>query len=131
VQRADEFELPTQLSIAAAYDWILGEENRLTFAGNFSSNSFTKDQITVGVEYGWKEILMLRAGYTYEQGIWASGGVLENDECMNVNRGLSAGLSVQVPLSKEEDGMKIAFDYAFRDTYTFKGTHTYGARIIF
>ena len=131
VQRADEFELPTQLSIAAAYDWLIGEDNRITFAGNFTSNSFSKDQITFGMEYGWRNILMLRAGYTYEKGIWSSSGILEDDECMNVNRGLSAGLSVEVPLSKKEDGMKIAFDYAFRDTYTFKGTHTYGARLIF
>ena len=131
VQRTDEFELPTQLSIAAAYDWILAEDNRLTIAGNFASNSFTNDQITLGLEYGWREILMVRAGYTYENGIW-SGDVLDTEkECMNVNRGLSAGLSVEVPLSKEENGMKVAIDYAFRDTYTFKGTHTFGARILF
>lgn len=132
VQRADEFELPTQLSIAAAYDWLIGEENRITIAGDFASNSFTNDQITLGLEYGWKEILMLRAGYTYENGIWAKGGVIDNDECMNVNRGLSAGLSVQVPLSKDEENpMRLAFDYAFRDTYTFKGTHSFGVRINF
>ena len=131
VQRADEFELPTQLSIAAAYDWMLAEESRLTFAGNFASNSFTNDQITLGMEYGWKEILMVRAGYTYEKGIW-TGDVLDPEkDCMNVNRGLSAGLSVEMPLSKEENGMKIAIDYAFRDTYTFKGTHSFGARILF
>ena len=131
VQRADEFELPTQLSIAAAYDWIMAEDSRLTIAGNFASNSFTNDQITLGLEYGWREILMVRAGYTYENGIW-SGDVLDVEkECMNVNRGLSAGLSVQVPLTKEENGMKIAIDYAFRDTYTFKGTHSFGARILF
>ena len=132
VQRADEFELPTQLSIAAAYDWMMGESNRLTFAGNFASNAFTKDQVTLGLEYGWREILMVRAGYTYEDGIWAKGGVEGNDECMNVNRGLSAGMTVQAPLTKDkENGMKIAIDYSFRDTYTFKGTHTVGARIIF
>ena len=131
VQRADEFELPTQLSIAAAYDWIMAEDSRLTIAGNFASNSFTNDQITLGLEYGWREILMVRAGYTYENGIW-SGDVLDVEkECMNVNRGLSAGLSVQIPLTKEENGMKIAIDYAFRDTYTFKGTHSFGARILF
>ena len=129
VQRADEFELPTQLSIAAAYDWMMGESSRLTIAGNFASNSFTNDQITLGLEYGWRDILMLRAGYTYENGIWS--GVEGNDECMNVNRSLSAGLSVQAPLTKKEDGMKIAIDYSFRDTYTFSGTHTVGARIIF
>jgi len=132
VQRADEFELPTQLSIAAAYDWLLGEDNRLTIAGDFASNSFTNDQITLGLEYGWREILMLRAGYTYENGIWAKGGVIDNAECMNVNRGLSAGLSVQIPLSKDEENpMRLAFDYSFRDTYTFKGTHSFGVRINF
>jgi len=131
VQRADEFELPTQLSIAAAYDWIMGESSRLTIAGNFCSNSFTNDQFTLGLEYGWREILLLRVGYTYENGIWAKGGVENNDECMNLNRGLSAGLSVQAPLSKKENGLKIAVDYSFRDTYTFKGTHSVGVRILF
>jgi hypothetical protein len=131
VQRADEFELPTQLTIGAAYDWIMGESNRLTIAGNFTSNSFTKDQITLGLEKAWREILQVRAGYTYEQGIWAKGGILESDECMNVNRGLSAGVSVEFPVSKKEDALRFAFDYAFRDTYTFKGTHSFGVRIIF
>ncbi len=131
VQRADEFELPTQLSIAAAYDFVLGETSRLTVAGNFSSNSFTKDQFTLGLQYNWNDILMLRAGYTYENGIWAKGGFQDADECMNVNRGLSAGLSVQAPLSKKENGMKLAVDYAFRDTYAYKGHHSVGVRIIF
>lgn len=134
VQRVDDFELPTQLSIAAAYDWLFAENNRLTIAGNFASNSFTNDQITLGFEYGWKEMFMIRAGYTYEKGIWAkqfTEGVLYDDNCMNVNRGLSAGCSVQVPLSKDENAMKFAVDYSYRDTYTFGGTHSVGARIIF
>ena len=131
VQRADEFELPTQLSIAAAYDFLLGETSKLTVAGNFCSNSFTKDQITLGLQYSWKDYLMLRAGYTYENGIWAKGGIETSADCMNFNRGLNAGLSVQAPLTKDEDGMKIAVDYAFRDTYTFKGHHSVGVRIIF
>ena len=131
VQRVDDFELPTQLSIAAAYDWLFAETNRLTIAGNFSSNSFTNDQITGGLEYAWKEMFMIRAGYTWEKGIWAKGGVENTDECMNINRGLSAGVSVKVPLSKKENGMKLAVDYSYRDTYTFNGTHSVGARIIF
>ena len=131
VQRVDDFELPTQLSIAAAYDWLFAETNRLTIAGNFASNSFTNDQITGGLEYAWREMFMIRAGYTWEKGIWAKGGVEDADECMNINRGLSAGVSVQVPLSKKENGMKLAVDYSYRDTYTFNGTHSVGARIIF
>lgn len=137
IQRADKFELPTQLSIAAAYDFHLGEMSRLTVAGNFCSNSFTKDQFIGGLEWSWKEILMLRVGCTYEKGLWSNGesgtgsAIYDNTECMNVNRGVSAGLSVQIPLSKEEDGMKLAIDYSYRDTYTFNGTHSVGARILF
>ena len=131
VQRADDFELPTQLSIAAAYDFLFLETNRITIAGNFASNSFTKDQITLGLEYAWKEILLIRAGYTYENGLWSKSGILEDQACMNINRGLSAGLSVCVPLTKKENGIKLAVDYSYRDTYTFNGTHSVGARIIF
>lgn len=129
-QRTDEFELPTQLAIAAAYDFHMGAQSRLTVAGNFSSNSFTNDQFTLGLEYGWREILLVRAGYTYENGLLAKEGQ-EAAECMNLNRGLAAGCSVQIPLSKDEDGLKLAIDYSYRDTYTFKGTHSVGARIIF
>ena len=129
-QRTDEFELPTQLAIAAAYDIHMGAQSRLTIAGDFNSNSFTNDQFTLGFEYGWREILLLRAGYTYENGLLAKGGQ-EAAECMNLNRGLAAGCSVQIPLSKDEDGLKLAIDYSYRDTYTFKGTHSVGARIIF
>ena len=131
VQRVDDFELPTQLSIAAAYDFLFAETNRITLAGNFASNSFTNDQFTLGLEYGWKEMFLIRAGYTYEKGIWSKTGILDDANCMNINRGLSAGVSVQVPLTKKEDGIKLAVDYSYRDTYTFKGTHSVGARIIF
>ena len=65
VQRADDFELPTQLSIAAGYDFLFAETNRITIAGNFVSNSFTNDQFIVGLEYGWNEMFMIRAGSTY------------------------------------------------------------------
>jgi hypothetical protein len=85
----------------------------------------------LGFEYGWKEMFMIRAGYTYENGIWSKNGILEDQNCMNINRGLSAGVSVQVPLSKKENGMKLAVDYSYRDTYVFNGTHSVGARIIF
>ena len=118
-------------AIAAAYDFLFAETNRITVAGTFNSNSFTNDQFIVGMEYGWKEMFLIRAGYTYEKGIWSKEGIMYDDNCMNINRGLSAGVSIQVPLSKKEDGMKFAVDYSYRDTYTFNGTHSVGARIIF
>ena len=131
VQRVDDFELPTQLSIAAAYDFLFAETNRITIAGNFCSNSFTNDQFILGLEYGWKEMFLLRVGYTYENGIWSKNGILYDDGCMNINRGLSAGLSIDVPISKKENALRFALDYSYRDTYTYGGTHSVGLRIIF
>ena len=128
IQRADQFELPTQLSIAAAYDFLFAETSRLTVAGNFISNSFTKDQYVVGLEYGWREWFLIRAGYTFEKGLL--NGILD-DDCNNLNRGLNAGCSVQVPISKGENAPVLAIDYAFRDTYSYGGTHSIGARLIF
>lgn len=126
VQRADKFELPTQLNIGAAYDFNFTGNYRLTVAGNFNSNSFTKDQFTLGVEGSLKDILLLRAGYTYEEGIFDD---IEDDVCHNVNKGLSLGASVQAPIGSK--GMKVALDYSFRSTKHFDGTHSIGARILF
>ena len=128
IQRVDQFELPTQLSIAAAYDFHVAESQRLTVAGNFISNSFTKDQYVLGLEYGWKEYFMVRAGYTYESGVLK--GSLDPD-CLNLNAGLNAGCSVQIPISKQENAPMFAVDYSFRQTYNYAGTHCFGARLIF
>ena len=128
IQRADQFELPTQLSIAAAYDFHFAEVFRLTVAGNFISNSFTKDQFVGGLEFAWKEYFMIRGGYTYESGLFK--GILD-ENCMNLNRGLNAGVSVQVPFGKAENAPMFAVDYAFRQTYSYGGTHSIGARLIF
>ena len=127
VQRADEFELPTQLNIAAAYDFNFANASRLTLAANFNSNAFSKDQFIFGVEGSLRDILMLRIGYTYESGVTKN---IEVADCTNVNRGLSLGASVQAPLSKEK-GVKVCLDYSYRDTAHWKGTHSVGARILF
>jgi hypothetical protein len=120
-QRVSDFELPATLMIGGAYDFLFGE-SRLTIAGTFVSNSFTKDQIILGGEYSLKTYLVLRAGYTYEEGITNSS------DRTTVFTGPSAGLSVQIPLNKEK-GSIFAIDYSYRDTDPFDGVHTIGARI--
>ncbi|MCC7317700.1 MAG: PorV/PorQ family protein [Bacteroidales bacterium] len=126
-QRKEAFELPTQLVIGAAYDFLFENDYRFTMAGNFTSNSFTKDQITAGAEFSLKDYLLLRAGYTYEEGMWDN---IETDARTNVSKGLSAGLTVQVPMNKEK-GSAIAIEYSYRDTDHFGGNHTIGAKISF
>jgi len=126
VGRADEFELPTQLCIAAAYDFNFQHNSRLSLAFNFNSNAFSKDQFIFGVEGSIRDILLLRGGYTFEKGIFKG---IEDSECTNVHKGLSLGASVQAPLNKK--GLKLCIDYAYRNTAHWNGTHSIGARILF
>ena len=120
-QRVSDFELPATLMIGGAYDFLF-EESRFTLAASFVSNSFTKDQIILGGEFALKSYLMLRAGYTYEEGI------TNKADRTSVFTGPSAGITVQVPLNKEK-GSVFSIDYSYRDTDPFDGVHTIGARI--
>jgi hypothetical protein len=121
-QRSAEFELPTSLSIGAAYDVNINDDHHLVIAANFISNSFSKDQYSLGLEYRMMQYLALRAAYTYEQGIF------QKSSRTNVLTGPSAGLTVQVPFNKEKNST-FAVDYSYRASDPFAGTHSIGARI--
>lgn len=121
-QRSQDFELPSLIKIGASYDFIFGLDHELTTAVNFTSNSFTRDQYHGGMQYAYKKMLYLRLGYIYEEGI----GDIDVSE--NVYTGPTAGFSVQVPLNKE-NGSVVSFDYSYRATNPFSGTHTYGVRV--
>lgn len=125
-QLSARFELPSLMHIGFAYDFNVTKDHRITAVGNFTSNSFTPDQIGAGVEYGFRDYFMVRAGYTYEEGI----GKLETRS--TAYTGLGAGFSVKAPLKKKdsEEGPTVALDYSYRDTNPFQGTHTIGMRII-
>lgn len=121
-QRSQAYEIPTMLTIGAAYDFILGKDYTLTLAGTFISNSFSKDQVALGLEVNLKNYVMLRTGYTYEEGIWDD---IESAGKTNLNSGLSLGATVQVPINKEK-GTSFGVDYSYRETVSFNGTHSLG-----
>jgi hypothetical protein len=121
-QRSEQFEIPSLLNIGMSYDWNINEQHRLTFAGTFISNSFTKDQGLVGVEYAFKKMIHLRGGYLYEDGITTDA------ERTTVLTGPSAGLSVDLPFGAEKQSA-IAIDYSYRSTNPFAGIHSVGIRI--
>jgi hypothetical protein len=125
-QRSATYELPSQMNIGFSYDFIWSQHT-LTLAGAFKSNAFTNDQIVVGAQYKLMDYLMLRGAYTYEEGI---SNDIESGDRYNVDNGLSAGMTVEIPLNKET-GTTFAVDYAFRSTTHFDNTHSIGARIKF
>ena len=127
-QRSSDFELPSMLNIGLSYDILLvGGAHRFTPVANFTSNSFSQDQIGGGVEYSFKDLFMVRAGYRYEFG---AGDADTFDD--PIYTGLSAGATIAVPLGKdtpERRASRFAIDYAYRATRVWDGTHNIGVRI--
>ncbi len=121
-QRSAQFEIPSLLNIGAAYDWHLNDMHRISFAGNFVSNSFTKDQGVLGVEYAFRKMVHLRGGYTYEKGITS------DTDRTTVYTGPSAGISLDLPFGEEKKSA-IGIDYSYRSTNPFAGIHSIGVRV--
>ena len=120
--RSAEYELPSLIKLGASYDFDLGENNQLTLMGAFTENSFSKNQYHGGMEYSFRQILKIRGGYIYEEGITS------DTDRSTVFTGMSAGISLQVPLKKGSD-TKFGIDYSYRDTDPFNGVHSIGLRI--
>ncbi len=122
-QRTQQFELPALVSIGVAYDIQLQADHRLTPSATFISNSFIRDQFGVGVEYGFRNMFMVRGAYTFDK----KDKNAMVDEDISALTGLSGGLSFEVPLGKS--GKRLGIDYSYRATETFDGTHSFGVRL--
>jgi len=123
-ERSAAFELPSQLNIGMSHDWLMGRVNRLTAMLNFTSNAFSRDQLGGGLEFALGQNFALRAGYKYEFDVEAGSGE------GTIDNGLSAGLSVSLPVKKDSD-TRIALDYSYRSTDIFQGIHNVGIRLDF
>ncbi len=159
--RSQEYELPSLIKIGLSYhirlapkvdeeEDVVYSNHNLAIALNFTSNSFTKDQFHVGIEYSFMEYLFLRAGYTYEKGLYSVS------DCTTWFNGPSAGITLQAPLKKREGGKSssrlsdgsspkkaiyglnttsvstrpvLAIDYSYRFTNIMGGVHTFGLRV--
>lgn len=120
-QRSQSFDIPSLLNIGGSYVASLAKDHNLTIAANFTANSFTKNQVQVGLEYAFKTYLMVRGGFNYENGIF------KYDTRTTAFLGPAAGVTVEIPLSKEK-GTTFGVDYSYRATDLFGGTHSFGAR---
>ncbi len=120
-QRAADFELPSMLNIGMSYDFIIAESNRISLLGNFTSNSFSRDQIGGGMEYSFKELFSLRAGYKLELDV-------DSEIEESIYTGLSVGASIEAPLSRENKNVRFGIDYAYRQTKVWNGTHNLSLR---
>ncbi|MBO7585639.1 MAG: PorV/PorQ family protein [Bacteroidales bacterium] len=158
--RSAEFEMPSLLVIGISYDflWFGGQYasmtkderkeegftredamHRLTLCGAFTANSYSRDIFSVGIEYGFMQYFMVRAGYGLENiGKKKTTEINENGQEQVVNTilwnsdsffsGPSVGATAVIPLKKGNTGSRIYIDYAYRFTSKWRGNHVMGIK---
>ena len=93
VSEFQKFPPPTLFKIGFAMEPILTEKNRLTTSIQLNSPNDNAENVSIGAEYAYKEMLFLRGGYK-----------------LNVDaENFSVGAGLKIPVSFA----KINFDYAF------------------
>ncbi|MEM1359579.1 MAG: DUF3308 domain-containing protein, partial [Bacteroidota bacterium] len=117
------FEMPSMLNIGFSYDFLGNIENqRVTLVGNFTANSFSRDQLGAGLEYAFREQFIARVAYRTD---FETSPLTE----VPLYDGLSAGASIRVPFAKGDKTRRFGIDYAWRNTRIFNGTHNIGLTI--
>lgn len=124
--RSTPYELQSVLNIGMSYDYYLPANNRITVIGNYTSNAFSEDQLGAGLEFSFRELVMLRGAYKYDFGKASSSNSVDDEPLYT---GLAFGATLNVPVSKKENAPRIAFDYAYRNTKIYDGTHNFSIRI--
>jgi len=151
--RAADYELPALLTLGLSYDFLffspeyqtLSKEDkkaegltrndaihRITLAGSFIANAYSRDNFAIGIEYGFMKFFQVRAGYIIEsfakRNIDGKDMIFVNHESLYL--GPSAGVTVGIPLVKKDRGQQmLLFDYAYRFTNLWKGNHYIGVKI--
>ncbi len=132
-------EMPALLTLGISYDFLFfGSEydnmdrdekkgmgltraeaiHRITLAGSFTANSYSRDNFSFGIEYGFMDFFMVRAGFLAENKMY------DIEERATFYAGPSAGATFGIPLAKKGKGnQKLYLDYAYRFLNTWKGNH--------
>ncbi|PID62678.1 MAG: hypothetical protein CR986_00975 [Ignavibacteriae bacterium] len=104
------FSLPTVFNIGLGYDFVLNNENNITFAGSFENHNNYSDQYRVGMEYNYDNLLFFRSGYLYTTDV-------DKDDTLY-------DFSVGFGLNYEVSGVGFMLDYAYLPTNVFNNdTH--------
>ncbi len=110
--QAATFDLPSTLEIGLAYEKKF-DIHSLTLMTNFVNNNYQNDEYNVAVEYGFDNLLFLRAGYQFSPGMTRSdlsdAGVdakYQSDYLYD----FTAGAGINYDLS----GTMVTIDYAYR-----------------
>ncbi len=107
---AASFEMPSQLELGIAYEKSFTDDYKAIIATSFQNNNFSHDEYHLAGEFGYDNLLFLRAGYNY-----ASEGS-DNDEQFLFGPTFGAGVNI-------ETGVVVTVDYAYRWARYFDANH--------
>jgi outer membrane protein W len=114
---AASFELPTSLEMGVGYNYTVDEFNSFEVAGTYLSNNFWGDELALGGEYAYNDLIFLRGGYKFAPD-------LESD--FNTY-GLTAGLGFKYAV----EGLDLKVDYAYREVEFFDANHVFALSLGF
>jgi len=151
--RQAQYELPALLTLGLSYDFLIFPEvyqnmskrdrkdegltrldaiHRITLAGSFTANAYSRDNFVLGIEYGFMQFFQVRAGYLFQsfqkRNIDGKDRLFFNQDSFYL--GPSAGVTVGIPLVKKGKGnnQQLLIDYAYRFTNFWKGNHYIGLK---
>ena len=120
-QRSQPYDMPSMVNVGFAYDFLMKNSMKLTANAAYTSNSFSKDQLALGLEYNLRNRLFLRGGFQQDIG---------SNTTYNAKSALSGptgGMTIQLPAG--DNGSVIGLDYSYRLTNPFNGIHSMGIHI--
>ncbi|RLC21378.1 MAG: hypothetical protein DRH56_09595 [Deltaproteobacteria bacterium] len=110
-------ELPASLELGLSYNYKVMEDNSIIVSGVFRNNNVQNDEFRFGMEYNYKNFIMLRGGYLY----------MVNTSSDDVVYSFSLGAGLQYKLGNTMLGI----DYAFRDVQYFDASNMFTLHIGF
>lgn len=103
------FSLPTCFDIALGYNVDFDESNVLQVSGVYTNNNFYPEQYKLGVEYGFNNLIFVRAGYNHT----------DEYEASEIMHKWAAGLGINYNVS----GVNLKFDYTYLPAEYMNDTH--------
>jgi hypothetical protein len=117
-----EFELPTSIELAIAYDLFEFDNSPTNVYLRFQSNVYDNDELDAGLEYSYNHQLFLRGGFRYN--IEANTDAYGNERFLF---GPSFGGGINIETSY---GVSLQCDYAYRTMRYFDGNQLLTVKIL-
>ncbi len=117
---ASSAELPSEIGIGLSYRKQFNEQNSVMVSGTFQNNNFTYDDYKIGLEYNFKELFYVRAGYL--------ASFQSTDETPNIWQNYTLGVGVN---TKEFSSIDLSVDYAYVPAKYFDANNVFSLRFGF